>query len=584
MLRHPLAHVWRDERRPKPLQRRDRHPITGKPYRNPLLGAVVQISRQRDADVPGIGAAAKLLGAEVRLLERYSLFGWVDVTAHQHPLEHDSFFVRRQRVEQNPSPADRELPVAASILRCREFGAQREPGASRHDLERNAERATGNVPVQTELRIADRHPAVGIVSVADRAAFRQQRAGQRLRRAVGRDFGLDGARHQRIGTQPAVTHAQRQEVIKQHLARVDLQQPVALAAGGQRGAQQPRTRLALRTHGNGNTTLGADQPQADLLKFPFLAVATVVDRQAAVGDADLRQVVPVEAGLPHAAKPIEPGQQRNDVRRGTAFGHRLQREIRRHGRRLLRPDRCNAGERKIAAGKHVDAPIRVDPEHHVGIDQPQAFGARTGDQQTGAGETDFGFRCNRDQRTAGIAHDDVSKTNAGASVGIALELRAADLDAVLAAEIFLDRGGEPWRGEVEDDRTTRKTPPQGAPCQSDNDDGGDEGDCEPANQRTPPVDRQPGPRQRTNPLPGSGIFPESRTPPEPGTRRRRRRRRGLARLRSPVPVQSRFQFLKRAVVRTVILVRHARSGVPSSAGPHCRSYRHRFAWCHRDFA
>ena len=38
------------------------------------------------------------------------------------------------------------------------------------------------------------------------------------------------------------------------------------------------------------------------------------------------------------------------------------------------------------------------------------------------------------------------------------------------------------------------------------------------------------------------------------------------RLRAPMRIQRRFQFLERRGVRTAILARHARSAVPSSAG------------------
>jgi hypothetical protein len=43
--------------------------------------------------------------------------------------------------------------------------------------------------------------------------------------------------------------------------------------------------------------------------------------------------------------------------------------------------------------------------------------------------------------------------------------------------------------------------------------------------------------------------------------------RKLAGLRPPVLFQCCFQCLERSAVRTLNLVRHARSGVPSSAGP-----------------
>src|SRR5262249_49022739 len=45
-------------------------------------------------------------------------------------------------------------------------------------------------------------------------------------------------------------------------------------------------------------------------------------------------------------------------------------------------------------------------------------------------------------------------------VGVALELGAADFDLVAGPEIFLDRRGQPWRGDIELDRTAGQAPPK----------------------------------------------------------------------------------------------------------------------------
>ena len=58
-------------------------------------------------------------------------------------------------------------------------------------------------------------------------------------------------------------------------------------------------------------------------------------------------------------------------------------------------------------------------------------------QQTLAGDADFGARRGRDQFAIGVAHDDIAQAKRGAAFGVALEYGAADLNLMFAAEILL---------------------------------------------------------------------------------------------------------------------------------------------------
>ena len=77
-----------------------------------------------------------------------------------------------------------------------------------------------------------------------------------------------------------------------------------------------------------------------------------------------------------------------------------------------------------------------------------------------AGDADFGFRRARDDGAVRVAHHDVANAQRHAAVGVALELGAANLDLVAAAEIFLDRRGQPRRRDIELDRAAGQAPPQ----------------------------------------------------------------------------------------------------------------------------
>src|SRR5262249_56337184 len=106
-----------------------------------------------------------------------------------------------------------------------------------------------------------------------------------------------------------------------------------------------------------------------------------------------------------------------------------------------------------AAGKHRDGAVRLDPHRHLGADQAETFGTDAPGHQTPTGDANLGFWRACDDAAVGIAHHDVAKTQLDVSVGIPLELSAADLDVVVAAELLLDRRGKPGRRDIEPDWT-----------------------------------------------------------------------------------------------------------------------------------
>ena len=115
---------------------------------------------------------------------------------------------------------------------------------------------------------------------------------------------------------------------------------------------------------------------------------------------------------------------------------------------------------RLAAGKHRDLAVGLDAHLHLGADQAQTLGAHRPVISPEPEKLTSALGALATIVAMGVAHDDVADAQRGASVGVALELRAADLDAMMAAEIFLDRGGEPRRREIEIDRPAAEPPPQ----------------------------------------------------------------------------------------------------------------------------
>ena len=88
-------------------------------------------------------------------------------------------------------------------------------------------------------------------------------------------------------------------------------------------------------------------------------------------------------------------------------------------------------------------------------------------QKARTGNSDFRFRRARHNRPVGVAHNDVTDAHRGAAVFRALDLRSADRDVMIAAEILLNGGSKPGSRNIELNGSTRKPPPKRQETRSD---------------------------------------------------------------------------------------------------------------------
>ena len=152
-------------------------------------------------------------------------------------------------------------------------------------------------------------------------------------------------RQRQVGLELAVAEPHRQhQILGRQPLRLDVDGAVAVLAGRQRRAQQPgplgRFRADRQRDAAGRR---AGQAQIDVLEGPLLAVALVVDGEIAVLEADLAEVVAVEAG---GAEPVDPGEQRGEIRNDVACCGRW----RRWPRAVV-----------LGSGSAIDKPARSGP-------------------------------------------------------------------------------------------------------------------------------------------------------------------------------------------------------------------------------
>ena len=279
--------------------------------------------------------------------------------------------------------------------------------------------------------------------------------------------GADARRHRHVGLELSVADPQRQQQIlgRQPLG-LDLDHADAALAARHGRAQQPGPLAGFRAHGQRDAAAARPrQAEIDVVEFPVLAVALIVDsvrlpflRPSSLRSRPSRPVAPrLSIHASSAAKSgIMPRLLAGAAARGRAPAELGASPARNAGSRRRR-----GHERlPVGAGEHRDLAVRLDPHLHLGADQAQPLGAHAAGHQAGAGEADFRLGRARDDLAVGVAHDDVADAQRGAAAGVALELRAADGDAVVAAEILFDRGGEPRRREIEIDRSAAEPPPQ----------------------------------------------------------------------------------------------------------------------------
>ncbi len=115
----------------------------------------------------------------------------------------------------------------------------------------------------------------------------------------------------------------------------------------------------------------------------------------------------------------------------------------------------------VASGKDSQLAVQLDAHRHLGAHQAQAFRADPTNEKAPTGNTNLSLRRARHHSAVGIAHDNVANAQRWPSVRVTLELSAADLDLVSAAEILLDRCAEPRSCDIQFNRTARQAPPEG---------------------------------------------------------------------------------------------------------------------------
>ncbi len=223
-----------------------------------------------------------------------------------------------------------------------------------------------------------------------------------------------------------------------------------------------------------------------------MTVAAVVDRDAAVGDADVGQRVAVKAALlaveAEHAEPFDPLHEVGEIGREPPLRHGLQREIARLGLaapvRLASPRRRRgpgwrrpAGARDSACGGASGAGAMVvngRSPPRITLIRPSGSIRIVGLASTRRKLSTRGlpirrlvpempmsaFDATRNRCACRIAQHDVAKPELGAALGVALQHGAADLDAIAIAEVLLDRRGQPRGRKVERDGAAEQPPPQ----------------------------------------------------------------------------------------------------------------------------
>ena len=204
------------------------------------------------------------------------------------------------------------------------------------------------------------------------------------------------------------------------------------------------------------------QAEIDALELGGLAVALVLDQEAAALQADFGQVAAVEAQPTEA---VEPSQESPDM----VHGGRRRRTLPRTAVFACRHTGLDGGKRRrrrerpgVGGGEHGDAAVGANPHRQIGTDQIEAFGTRMAGEQARTGEADLGARGARHDAALAVSQDDVADAQGGAAIFVPFEHGAAELDLVATAEVLLDGRGEPWRGEIERNRAAGEAQPQDA--------------------------------------------------------------------------------------------------------------------------
>ena len=159
------------------------------------------------------------------------------------------------------------------------------------------------------------------------------------------EFRPHARRQRQVDVEIAFVDAQRQQdVLGRHMARFDADRAHAVAERPHRRAEHPGpVRLVRRQAEDHAALLGPGQADVDLAEGPALAVALIVDDEIAVLEAELAQIVTVEAGR---AEAVDPAKNAGDVLRAGAH-----RPGRRHAGRLARAGGTGNFAEAVAIGR-----------------------------------------------------------------------------------------------------------------------------------------------------------------------------------------------------------------------------------------
>ena len=281
-----------------------------------------------------------------------------------------------------------------------------------------------------------------------------------LRRPVRRNLGANTRGQRQVDIEIGCVESQRQQdIARGNLPRLDAYRAHAVGERAHRRTQHPGAFGIIGFEPKNYATLSRPrQAHIDAIKLPLLTAAPVVNNQISIFEAKFAQIVAVETGR---AQTVNPSEQAGDILRASADHARRDGPV---GRRRLR--QCRSCDRNrflvVGAGKHRDTAVGFDAYRQFRAHEVETLRTHLPAEQAIAGDTDFRLRGARHHGAVGIAHDDVAQAQRGTAILVALDLRTADHDGLVAAEILLDRSLEPGRRDLKVDRTARQPQPKGA--------------------------------------------------------------------------------------------------------------------------
>ena len=338
--------------------------------------------------------------------------------------------------------------------------AHRELIAARLNLKRHDQAVPPGIPVKSKIRVVDIHADTVDFAIGDRAGIAINcpctNCGVPSAETSARILADRG---RSISTSLALSRIANM-ISRVETLRASMPTARMPSAIGRIAALSTQGRLGLSDSSRKTTPpwRGRVETRVDPVKCPPLPVAPVVDDKISIFETELAQVMAVEACLTDG---IEPGHHARNI-----FKLRAERPLRRRVR--ARPAWSNRSDGRrgrrdrpsVGAGENGQPSVGLNSYRHLRADEIEALSAQLSHQQTSARQANFRLRRARDDCPVGIAYDDVAQAKRRAAPFVALELSTADLDTVVAAEIFLDRRLEPRRGDIKCDGSAGQPPPE----------------------------------------------------------------------------------------------------------------------------